>query len=122
MEQFAVLYSEKARIFPSIAITIYLTGTAISKCIMTGNILSQVFKDIDVLNNFNLWLGLFFLSGAAFSFKSIESTKGLQFLIIIVRFVSIVLMLGGAFYLMVEYGVKTPTPKGEGYFNISNFA
>lgn len=112
MEQFAVLYGNKARIFPSIAITVYLTGTAISKCIMTGNILSQVFKDIDILNSFYLWLGLFFLSGAAFSFKSIESTKGLQFLIIIVRFVSIILMLGGAVYLMAEYGIKTPKPQG----------
>lgn len=30
-------------------------------------------------------------------------------------------MLFGAVYLMIKNGVKTPTPKGEGYFNITNF-
>lgn len=78
---------------------------------MTGNVLSKVFNEVYLLEEFNFWLGLFFVSGAAFSFKSIESTKGLQFLIIIVRFVSILLMLFGAVYVMIEYGIKTPTPK-----------
>ena len=64
-----------------------------------------------MLEEFNFWLGLFFISGAAFSFKSIESTKALQFIIIIVRFVSIFLMLFGAVYVMYEYGIKTPKPK-----------
>jgi hypothetical protein len=36
----------------------------------------------------------------------------MQFLIIIVRLVSIILMIFGAIYIMFEYGIKTPTPKG----------
>lgn len=103
-------------------ISIYLTGTAISKCIMTGNILSVVFKDVEVLKQYELWLGLFFISGAAFSFKSIEKTKVMQFVIIVVRVISIVAMIIGAIYIMIKYGVKSPVPDGEGVFNIDNFA
>ena len=69
-----------------------------------------------------MWLGLFFLSGAAFSFKSIYNTKALQVVIIVVRFISIVAMIIGAIYIMIKYGVKSPVPDGEGVFNIDNFA
>jgi len=55
---------------------------------------------------------LFFLSGAAFSFKSISNTKALQFVIIIVRVISIVAMIIGALYIMIKYGPKNPVPKG----------
>jgi hypothetical protein len=89
---------------------------------MTGNVLSQVFKDIEVMNNFYLWLGLFFVSGAAFSFKSIANTKGLQVLIVVVRFISILLMLFGSIFLMIKYGTRDPIPKNSSFFNLENFA
>ena len=89
---------------------------------MTGNILSNVFEDVQVLKEYEVWLGLFFLSGAAFSFKSISDTKALQFFIIIARFISIIAMIFGAAYIMIKYGVRNPTPSGEGIFNIDNFA
>lgn len=122
IEQFGILYGHKFRIIPSLVISIYLTGTAISKCIMTGNILSVVFKDVDILKEYEVWLALFFLSGAAFSFKSIENTKSLQFVIIVVRFISIVAMIIGAIFIMIKYGVKSPIPNNEGVFNMENFA
>lgn len=89
---------------------------------MTGNILSVVFEHVDILDEYSFWLGLFFLSGAAFSFKSIENTKALQFFIIVARFISIVAMIIGAIYIMIKYGVQSPVPKDGGVFNISNFA
>jgi hypothetical protein len=74
------------------------------------------------MNDFKLWVGLFFISGAMFSFKSIEKTKVMQFVIIVVRFISIVAMIIGAIYIMIKYGVKSPVPSGKGVFNIENFA
>lgn len=62
------------------------------------------------------------MSGAAFSFKSIENTKALQLVIIVVRFISIVAMIIGAVYIMFAHGVKTPTPSDGSYFNLSHFA
>jgi len=55
---------------------------------------------------------LFFLSGAAFSFKSIADTKALQFFIIVARFISLVAMIFGAVYIMLQYGVQNVTPSG----------
>ena len=45
----------------------------------------------------------------------------MQFIIITVRVISILLMIGGAFYLIIKNGVKNLTPKGKGYFNFDNF-
>lgn len=70
------------------------------------------------MNSFYLWLGLFFVSGAAFSFKSIANTKILQIIIILVRLISILLMLFGSIYIMINYGTKDPIPEDGGYFNI----
>ena len=86
------------------AVSIYLFGVSVSKCIMTGKTLSKVLASIPVLNTFEFWLGIFFISGAAFSFKSIEKTKALQIFIVIVRAVSIMLMLVGAIIIMIQNG------------------
>ena len=71
VEQFAYLYGNKWKLFPSLAVAFYLLGAAVSKCIMTGNTLSKLFDEVTVLNTYYFWLGLFFVFGAAFSFKSI---------------------------------------------------
>ena len=80
--------------------------------------MSNVFEDVQILKEYEVWLGLFFLSGATFSFKSISDTKALQFFIIIVRFISIIAMIFAAAYIMIKYGVRNPTPSGEGIINI----
>lgn len=102
-------------------ITIYIGGTCVSKCIMTSKILSKVFDGQEIVGTIYFWLAIFFLSGAIFSFRSVEKTAGLQFIIILVRFVSILLMIGGAFFLMIRDGVKGLTPKEAGAFNFSSF-
>jgi hypothetical protein len=86
------------------AIAIYLFGVSISKCIMTGKTLSKLFANVTVLNTFEFWLSLFFVSGAAFSFKSISKTKPLQIITITVRFISVFLMILGAFIIMGQNG------------------
>lgn len=65
---------------------------------------------------------MFFLSGAAFSFKSIQNTKALQFFIVIARFISIIAMILGSVYIMIKYGVQSPVPSKGGVFNYKNFA
>lgn len=50
------------------------------------------------------WLGLFFISGAVFSFKDVASTKILQIFIIVIRCLSIGAMLVGAVYIAIAYG------------------
>jgi hypothetical protein len=52
IEQFKILYGEKWKYFPAFAISIYLFGVSISKCIMTGKTLSKLFANIGLLNTF----------------------------------------------------------------------
>ena len=121
-EQFSILYGDKWKVFPAVAISIYLFGVSVSKCIMTGKTLSKVLNSVPVLNTFEFWLGIFFLSGAAFSFKSIEKTKGLRIFIVIVRAVSILLMLVGAIIIMIQNGrVRSFVPEKGGVFNLDYF-
>lgn len=55
----------------ALVITVYLGGTAITKCIMTAKTLSKVFEDVDIIGSLEFWLAIFFISAAAFSFRSI---------------------------------------------------
>ena len=125
MDQFAILYGDKWKIIPSIAITCYLTLTAISKCIMTGNILGKVFTDAisgdSILKTFNFWLIIFFVFGSLFGFRSIDKTKPIQYVIITVRLVSVLMMIGGALYLIIKDGVKKLTPDYKGVWNFDSF-
>ena len=94
---------------------------------MTGNILGKVFtdaigKDSDsIFKSFNFWLSIFFVFGSVFSFRSIDKTKPIQYVIITVRLISVILMIGGALYLIIADGVKKLTPDGKGTFNTENF-
>lgn len=84
--------------------------------------MSQVFENLNESNwlrNFNFWIFVFFVSGAAFSFRSIDKTKIMQIIIVGVRVISIVLFLFGAIYLCFKEGVKKLTPPHGGVFNIS---
>lgn len=128
-DQFRVLFGPKWALIPSLSISIYLMGTSVSKCIMTGKIMAQVFSawnheansSTSVLEEFNFWILIFFLCGSAFSFRSVDKTKVMQMLIIGVRVVSIALFLGGAIYLVIRNGAKRVVPEGKGIFNLSNF-
>ena len=97
----------------------------IAKCIMSGNTLKKVFESTfekdSILTSFNFWLSLFFLCGAIFSFRSIDKTKPLQYSIILMRILSIIMMIGGALYLIFRNGVKPIIPSGKGVFNYENF-
>jgi amino acid permease len=102
-EMASILSGRKAEIFATIILTLYLLGVIISKCIMTGilfsilgNTLSVVFDGIPVLDSIYIWLGVFFVSGSVFSFRNVSQTKILQFIIIIVRFLSVLAMIVGA--------------------------
>jgi hypothetical protein len=88
---------------------------------MTGKNMSHVFKDVDYLRDFRFWVCVFFVSGAAFSFRSIDKTKVMQLLIVGVRVVSIIMFLGGAIFLFCRDGIKRVIPDDGGVFNTSNF-
>jgi hypothetical protein len=45
-------------------------------------------------------MGLFFISGAAFSFRSIDKTKVMQIIIVGLRTITIFLFIFGALYLI----------------------
>lgn len=84
---FQILFGPKFKIIPCFTISIYLIGAAILKCIMTGNILSIVFKGDYLIGDYKFWLGVFFVLGACLSFNSLFKAKLLQISVIIVRFV-----------------------------------
>jgi len=90
---------------------------------MTGNTLSRLFDGVAVLDNYYFWLAIFFLFGATFSFKSIEKTKVIQTTMITVRFLSVALMIIGAFVIMGQNeGIQDLSPTdGNVIFNIDYF-
>ena len=65
----------KGKILVTISITLYLLGVISSKIIMSGNILSGVFEEIDYLNDFSFWAVLFFGICSIFSFFDVASIK-----------------------------------------------
>ena len=73
---------------------------------MTGNVMSEVFQDVDWLRSFYFWVVLFFISGAVFSFRSIDKTRVMQVVIVGVRVVSILMLVGGAVFLFCRDGIK----------------
>lgn len=107
-DQFRTLLGNRWALFPSFAIAIYLMGTSVSKCIMTGKIMAEAFQPQDgetsgsILSEFSFWIIIFFVCGAAFSFRSVDKTKPMQMIIISVRLVSILLLLGGALFLIFK--------------------
>lgn len=70
------------------------------------------------MGNFNFWIFVFFLSGAAFSFKSISHTIGLQASIAGIRCFSIILFIFGTIYLMFKDGIQDMTPIEGGVYNL----
>jgi hypothetical protein len=82
---FGILFGPKSKIIPCFTISTYLIGAAISKCIMTGNILSVAFKGDYLIGDYRFWLGVFFLLGACLSFSSLAKTRLLQITVIVVR-------------------------------------
>lgn len=73
---------------------------------MTGNVMSEVFQGVDWLGSFYFWVVLFFISGAVFSFRSIDKTRVMQVVIVGVRVVSILMLVGGAVFLFCRDGIK----------------
>jgi hypothetical protein len=88
---------------------------------MTGKNLSQVFHDIDYLRDFRFWVCLFFISGAVFSFRSIDNTKVMQITIIAVRVISLAMFLFGAIFLFCRDGIQDFIPKDGGVINMGLF-
>lgn len=91
---------------------------------MTANTLSKVFRDADsleLLQNFDFWLIIFFVAGAVFSFRSIDKTKVMQAIIIGARVLTITLFFTGAVYLFGSNGIQDLTPPGKGFFNFDSF-
>ena len=86
---------------------------------MTGNTLSKLFSGVAVLDTYYFWLGLFFIFGASFSFKSIEKTKIVQATMIFVRFLTVFLMVIGAFIIIGQNGgLQDLAPRGgNAFFN-----
>ena len=83
--------------------------------------MKNVFKDVKYVGDFNFWVFLFFLSGAVFSFRSIDKTKIMQAIIIFVRIISLLMLIIGAVYLFCKDGVQKIVPDGGGVFNVSDF-
>ena len=69
------MFGIRGKVIVSIMLILYVYGVVVSKCIMTGKIMHEVFKDVNVLNNYYLWLSLFFLISATLSFRDVTSTK-----------------------------------------------
>lgn len=80
-----------------------------------------MFAGVPVLDSLYTWLGVFFLSGALFSFRNVSQTKALQFVIIAVRFLSIVSMIVGAIYIIIRYGSQGLVPAGTSAFDFNFF-
>jgi len=71
------MFGKTGKVIYSLALIMYLTGVVISKCIMTGNIMSHIFDQTKVLNNYYFWLILFFILSAGLSFKDVASIKSI---------------------------------------------
>ena len=87
----------------------------------SGNTLSVVFEGVPVMSSLYTWLGVFFISGAVFSFRNVSQTKVLQFVIIAVRFLSILSMIVGAIYIIIRYGSQGLVPAGTSAVTFSYF-
>lgn len=80
--------------------------------IITGQISSQMFGDIDVIDNYYFWMLLFFFSCSILSFRDMASIKLLQIVIATTRFMAIFLMILGAFIQMGKGPTYSLTPEG----------
>ena len=80
--------------------------------------MSYVFQDVNYLGDFRFWVCVFFISGAAFSFRSIDKTKIMQVTIVVVRVLSIAMFLFGAIFLFSRDGIQNLTPKDGGVINM----
>ena len=98
-----IIFGKVGKIFCSLVIIIYAFGAMVTKSIITGKTLQNVFHDVNVLNSYYFWLGLFFLSSSLFSFGNIHNTKPIQYIIIIFRFISISLMIIGSIIIMIKF-------------------
>jgi hypothetical protein len=97
-----IIIGSKAKAFCVIAISSYLIGVISSKTIMSANILSKTFKDIDVLGDYQFWVAVFFLTSSIFSFKDVSSTKIIQIFISYIRLICLLLFILGPIYISIR--------------------
>lgn len=72
-----LIIGPKMKGFLVLSISFYLSGVISSKTIISSKILQETFEDVNYLNNYYLWLGLFFFISAVSSFKDVTSTRTL---------------------------------------------
>lgn len=73
-------------------VLVYLLGVMVTKCLTAAKVASAVFEGSESLKVFSskgLWLVLFFIVSAAFSFGNVSSTKKLQVPVFVVRALTI---------------------------------
>lgn len=118
-----LLWGTPGKVAVVIVLTVYMMGILITKCISTGTVMSELFVEVDVLNNFYFWMALFFLTSMFFCFKDVQGTKILQTIISIFRAFVILLMFCGALYLIAnDKSIKhTLTPGEYKAFHITGF-
>lgn len=97
-----IFFGLKGKILVSTSVILYLLGVIISKIIMSGNILSQVFHNVYILKEFDFWIILFFGICAILSFKDVSSIKFIQIFCGAIRFICIILFLFGPIYVMLK--------------------
>jgi amino acid permease len=114
-------FGNLGRVLYSFSIVVYVSGVILAKCILTGRTLSTVFKDVQVLDRYEFWLGLFFVVSAVFSFRDVGSTKYVQYLSMAMRFLTILLFILGALIVLGRGGSQGFSPPGYPLVQLDNF-
>lgn len=74
----------------------------VSLTIITPNILKTVFDDVEFINKYETWMGIFAFVSTIFSFKDISSMKCVSYFISVIRFTVIFLFLTVPIYIMMS--------------------
>ncbi len=80
-------------------LTFYLFGKMVSQSITIGQILSQIFKDYGILNNYYFWLGTFYLMVIGLNFM--KPNKIVPSFILGARYFCLILMVAGSLYIVI---------------------
>lgn len=82
-------------------------GVIVSKCIITGNIMADLFEGVQILDNYYTWLGILFGISAILSFRDLTNMKIMQNFIGFIRFLVIILFIVVPVYHIVFAKEKT---------------
>jgi hypothetical protein len=83
----------------TLILTIYLFEKMVSQTISIGQILSKIFKDYAVVNDYYFWLLTFYFLVIGLNFM--KPNKIVPFFILGARYFCLLLMVGGSLYIVI---------------------